>query len=276
MRTTGASAAPAPRHGAAARARNEEVCDAHQHRPGVAVLRPVGPDRERQIVTAGPTAGHEPGAAPIGCHQIPGPYIPVGMLSRSYGFTMASTPKPRAVKRGDGRRAEARGTRAREVAGLSRQGLRGARLPRNVGRPRRRGCRRNQGRSLLAFKNKEELFFALIEERVDRRARELMQITETAPKEHETAPTVSRGTANLVDAEPELILLTHEYWSLAVREPSCWSATSNANARSHKHSHARWRHATRPPACRSPSSYEARDSDHRPPPTAWRWTASPT
>jgi AcrR family transcriptional regulator len=140
-------------------------------------------------------------------------------LSRSYGFTMASTPKPRVVKRGDGRRAEARGTAREKLLDsaakvFAERGYRGTSVDLVA-----EDAGVTKGALYWHFKNKEELFFALIEERVDRRARELMQITETAPKEHETAPTVSRGTANLVDTEPELILLTHEYWSLAVREP---------------------------------------------------------
>jgi AcrR family transcriptional regulator len=134
-------------------------------------------------------------------------------------LTVASTPKPRVVSRHDGRRAEARGT-AREklldsaATAFTERGYRGTSVDlvaENAGV--------TKGALYWHFKNKEALFFALIDERVDRRARELMQITETAPREHETAPTVSRGTADLVDAEPDLILLTHEYWSLAVREP---------------------------------------------------------
>jgi uncharacterized protein (TIGR02246 family) len=132
---------------------------------------------------------------------------------------MASSPKPSVVKRRDGRRAEVRGT-AREMLldsaakVFAERGYRGTSVDlvaENAGV--------TKGALYWHFKNKEELFFALIDERVDRRARELMQVTETAPREHETAPTVSRGTAELVNAEPELILLTHEYWSLAVRQP---------------------------------------------------------
>lgn len=131
---------------------------------------------------------------------------------------MASTPKPRVVKRRDGRRAEARGT-AREklldsaATVFAEHGYRGTSVDLVA---EHAGV--TKGALYWHFKNKQALFFALIDERVDRRARELMQITETAPKEQETAPTVSLGTADLVDAEAELILLMHEYWSLAVRD----------------------------------------------------------
>jgi AcrR family transcriptional regulator len=141
------------------------------------------------------------------------------MLSRRYGFTMASAPKPHVARRRDGRRAEARGTAREKLLDsaakvFAERGYRGTSVDLVA-----EDAGVTKGALYWHFKNKEELFFALIGERVDRRARELMQITETAPGEQETAPTISRGIADLVDSEPGLILLTHEYWSLAVREP---------------------------------------------------------
>src|SRR5207249_2637158 len=50
------------------------------------------------------------------------------------------------------------------------------------------------------FESKSDLFFALLEERVDRRARELMGLTEHAPREEETAGAVRRGVAAVVEA----------------------------------------------------------------------------
>jgi AcrR family transcriptional regulator len=67
------------------------------------------------------------------------------------------------------------------------------------------------------FKSKEELFLALIEERIDRPVRSLMEVTRTAPAETPTAPTVSRGLADLVAGRRELLVLVHEYWSAAMR-----------------------------------------------------------
>jgi AcrR family transcriptional regulator len=68
------------------------------------------------------------------------------------------------------------------------------------------------------FTSKEELFLSLLEERIDRPARALMELTRTAPAESATAPDVSRGLGDLLEGQRELILLMHEYWSAAVRD----------------------------------------------------------
>ena len=67
------------------------------------------------------------------------------------------------------------------------------------------------------FKSKEELFLALVEERIDRPALSLMDVTRTAPAQTATAPTVSRGLADLFAGRRELLVLVHEYWSAALR-----------------------------------------------------------
>jgi AcrR family transcriptional regulator len=67
------------------------------------------------------------------------------------------------------------------------------------------------------FKSKEELFLAVIEERIDRPVRSLMEVTRTAPAETATAPTVSRGLADLFAGRRELLVLAQEYWSVALR-----------------------------------------------------------
>jgi AcrR family transcriptional regulator len=68
------------------------------------------------------------------------------------------------------------------------------------------------------FDSKEELFAELLEDRIDRPARAVMEVTRTAPAESATAATVSKELAALFAAERELILLMHEYWSAAVRD----------------------------------------------------------
>jgi AcrR family transcriptional regulator len=68
------------------------------------------------------------------------------------------------------------------------------------------------------FDSKEALFSALLEERVDRRARELMGVTERSPRETETAPIVGRGITSFADEQQALVLLLQEYWALAVRD----------------------------------------------------------
>jgi AcrR family transcriptional regulator len=68
------------------------------------------------------------------------------------------------------------------------------------------------------FESKEELFGALLEERIDRPARALMELTESAPAEQPTAPAVNHGLATLFEQERELVLLLHEYRSAALRD----------------------------------------------------------
>lgn len=68
------------------------------------------------------------------------------------------------------------------------------------------------------FESKEGLFAALLEERIDRPARALMEVTGTAPAEGATAPVVSHGLAALFEQQRELALLLHEYWSAAARD----------------------------------------------------------
>jgi AcrR family transcriptional regulator len=74
------------------------------------------------------------------------------------------------------------------------------------------------------FDNKEAVLSALIEERVDSRARELMGVTEHSPRETPTAPLVSRGVTSFADEQQVLVLLLQEYWSLAVRDPALGDA----------------------------------------------------
>ena len=69
------------------------------------------------------------------------------------------------------------------------------------------------------YGSKQELFLALLEERIDRPAQTLMEVTRSAPAEAATAPVVSRGLAELFERHRELVLLQHEYWTAAVRDP---------------------------------------------------------
>jgi AcrR family transcriptional regulator len=121
-------------------------------------------------------------------------------------------------RRQDGRRAEARGT-ARErlldaaVQVFTERGYRAASVEDIAA-----AAGVTKGAVYWNFEGKEDLFFALIDERVDRRARELMGVTEQAPREAATAPLISRGITSIVEEQQALILLLGEYWSLAVRD----------------------------------------------------------
>lgn len=69
------------------------------------------------------------------------------------------------------------------------------------------------------FESKDDLFFALLEERVDRPLREAVARFESAPPEQDMAPQADDILAWLVDQQRDLVLLQAEYWSLAARDP---------------------------------------------------------
>lgn len=69
------------------------------------------------------------------------------------------------------------------------------------------------------FADKNDLFLALVEERVDRPMRELIDLLQSAPAERDMAPEASRRFAELIAEQREWLLLDHEYWSHAVRDP---------------------------------------------------------
>ncbi len=69
------------------------------------------------------------------------------------------------------------------------------------------------------FESKADLFFSLLEERVDQRLRLLVDAAEAIAGEETVTPLVSREVSSVVDEERQIHLLTHEYWSLAARDP---------------------------------------------------------
>jgi AcrR family transcriptional regulator len=123
-----------------------------------------------------------------------------------------------ASARQDGRRSEARGTARERLLDAAAQVFaeRGYRAASVDDIASAAGV--TKGAVYWSFKGKEDLFFALINERVDRRARELISVTERAPREIETAPLISRGISSFADEQQALILLLQEYWAVAVRD----------------------------------------------------------
>jgi AcrR family transcriptional regulator len=69
------------------------------------------------------------------------------------------------------------------------------------------------------FSSKDDLFFALLEERIDRPWRETIELLESATPDHDMAPEANRRFVELLRGERELLLVQHEYWSQAVRDP---------------------------------------------------------
>jgi len=68
------------------------------------------------------------------------------------------------------------------------------------------------------FSSKDDLFFALLDERVDRPWREAIDLLASAPASHDMAPEASRRFAALVRGQRDALLLNYEYWSQAVRD----------------------------------------------------------
>jgi AcrR family transcriptional regulator len=70
------------------------------------------------------------------------------------------------------------------------------------------------------FESKDELFLALLEERIDQPTREMIELLESAPPEHDMGPEASLRFTRLLRTQRDLLLLEHEYWSQAVRDPA--------------------------------------------------------
>ena len=69
------------------------------------------------------------------------------------------------------------------------------------------------------FESKDELFFALMDETVDAPTREMIELLGSAPPERDMAPEGSRRFVDLTREQRDLLLLDHEYWSEAARDP---------------------------------------------------------
>lgn len=123
-------------------------------------------------------------------------------------------------KRQDGRHADVRGTAREQLLDaaarvFAERGYRGASVESIAA-----AAGVTKGALYWNFDSKEDLFFSLLEERVDRRVRLLVEATETVAGENTVTPLVSREISDVVDEERQMLLLTFEYWSLAVRDPT--------------------------------------------------------
>lgn len=119
----------------------------------------------------------------------------------------------------DGRSAERRGTARRRIldaalAEFQDHGYEGTSLQAVA---KRAGL--TKGAIYWSFRDKQDLFLALVHEQLDVPAEKLMRITEDAPSEVETAPLVSQGMAELIRNQPAVMLLMFEHWSRATRDP---------------------------------------------------------
>jgi AcrR family transcriptional regulator len=78
----------------------------------------------------------------------------------------------------------------------------------------------SKGTFYFNFVDKEDLFVAVIDDRLDDPARDLMAITATAAGTTPTAATVSAGLDDIVRNERVTVMLLQEFRSRAARDPS--------------------------------------------------------
>jgi len=69
------------------------------------------------------------------------------------------------------------------------------------------------------FESKEDLFFALLEERVDRRLRTIFELIGSTSTDQDVTGQVSQRFSEVLEQHRELALLFHEYSAMAVRDP---------------------------------------------------------
>jgi AcrR family transcriptional regulator len=69
------------------------------------------------------------------------------------------------------------------------------------------------------FDGKEDLFYALAEQRINAPVREMIELLRSAPPERDMSVEANQRFVELLERQRELLLLDQEYWSLAVREP---------------------------------------------------------
>jgi AcrR family transcriptional regulator len=81
------------------------------------------------------------------------------------------------------------------------------------------------------FESKDDLFLALLEERIDQPMREMIGLLESAPPEQDMGPEASRRFTELLASQRELLLLEHEYWSQAARDPALHGRYRDRQAR---------------------------------------------
>ena len=74
------------------------------------------------------------------------------------------------------------------------------------------------------FSGKDELFRALLEERIDAPTREVVDLLESAPPEQDMSVEASREFARRLNGQRDAVLLEREYWSLALRDPKLRAA----------------------------------------------------
>ena len=70
------------------------------------------------------------------------------------------------------------------------------------------------------FSGKDDLFAALVDQRVDSATWEMVELLESAPPGQDMGPEASRRFVEILHGEREMLLLYHDYWLQAVRDPA--------------------------------------------------------
>ena len=76
----------------------------------------------------------------------------------------------------------------------------------------------SKGTFYWTFQSKEDLFVALLEDRLDGPVRRVLQVLHHAPVGEPTGALVGSGLAELFAQDPQMVRLLHEYWSAATRD----------------------------------------------------------
>jgi AcrR family transcriptional regulator len=69
------------------------------------------------------------------------------------------------------------------------------------------------------FPSKDDLFFALLKERIDKPWRQTIDLLASAAPDRDMGPEASKSFARVLSGQRELLLINQEYWSQAVRDP---------------------------------------------------------
>src|SRR5438045_663410 len=132
---------------------------------------------------------------------------------------MATAARPRLDRRTRAARAQARDGReallgaARRV--VVRRGFRDASMDEIA---RQAGF--SKGAVYWHFAGKEDLFFALLEERLNAPVREMIGLLRSAPPDQDMSAEANQRFVEVLERQRDLLLLDQEYWSLAVRQPA--------------------------------------------------------
>jgi AcrR family transcriptional regulator len=68
------------------------------------------------------------------------------------------------------------------------------------------------------FSSKDDLFFTLFDERIDRPWREAIELLESADPDHDMAPEASRRLGQVLAQQRAMLLIGQEYWLHAARD----------------------------------------------------------